>query len=71
MTDNTVTQKQRGRPVDPNSGLTKARQLFDSLPVEGRTRKAAIAAFQTISVGGKNLSEATSAAYFSVINRKK
>ncbi len=62
--------KQRGRPVDPLSGLSQARSVYASLPADGRTRKDAIAAFQKITVNGKTLTEATSAAYFSVINRK-
>lgn len=65
-----TNSKQRGRPVDPTSGLSQARSVYASLPVDGRTRKDAITAFQQISVNGKNLTEATSAAYFSVINRK-
>ncbi len=64
------TSKQRGRPVDPNSGLSQARAVYASLPVDGRARKDAIAAFQKITVSGKALTEATSAAYYSVINRK-
>lgn len=66
----TSTSKQRGRPVDPTSGLSQARSVYASLPVDGRTRKVAIEAFQKITVNGKALTEATSAAYFSVINRK-
>lgn len=66
----TNTSKQRGRPVDPTSGLSQARAVYTSLPVDGRSRKEAITAFQKIAVNGKNLTEATSAAYFSVINRK-
>lgn len=67
MSDN--TQKRRGRPVDPNSGLSKARAVYASLPTGANGRKEAIAAFQGIVVDGKNLSEATSAAYYSVITR--
>lgn len=66
----TSTSKQRGRPVDPTSGLSQARAVYASLPVDGRSRKEAIAAFQKITVNGNALTEATSAAYFSVINRK-
>lgn len=58
------SQKRRGRPVDPQSGLTKARALFATLPA-GTTRQEAIAQFQTLG-----LSKDTSAAYYSVINRK-
>lgn len=65
------TQKQRGRPTDPNSGLSKARAVYASLPAGGNDRKAAIAAFQNITVSGGNLSAGTSAAYFSVITRPK
>lgn len=60
----TTTQKRRGRPVDPNSGLARARALFASLPA-GSTRQDAIAKFQTLG-----LSKDTAAAYYSVINRK-
>lgn len=67
MSDN--TQKRRGRPVDPNSGLSKARAVYAGLPAGANGRKEAIAAFQTIVVDGKALSEATSAAYYSVITR--
>ena len=60
----TTTQKRRGRPVDPNSGLAKARALFATLPATS-TRQEVIAQFQTLG-----LSKDTSAAYYSVINRK-
>lgn len=77
MTDNTgsTPQKRRGRPVDANSGLAKARSLFATLPVEGRTRQSVIEAFQTIDMpdgdnGTKKISKDTAAAYYSVINRK-
>lgn len=65
MTDSTG-KKQRGRPADPNSGLAKARALFAGMPEGERNRKATIAKF----VSDLGLSEGTSAAYFSVINRK-
>lgn len=60
----TATQKRRGRPVDPNSGLAKARALSATLP-PNTTRQEAIAQFQSLG-----LSKDTSAAYYSVINRK-
>lgn len=60
---NAVSMSRRGRPVDPNSGLSRARQVFASLPT-GTTRKQAIAAFQ-----GIGLAKDTSAAYYSVIKR--
>lgn len=64
-TESTATvQKRRGRPVDPESGLTRARSVFASLPA-GSSRQDAIAAFQTLG-----LSKDTAAAYYSVINRK-
>lgn len=65
-----TNSKQRGRPVDPNSGLSQARTVYESLPSDGRTRKDAITAFQGIEVNGKGLTQATSAAYYSVITRK-
>ncbi len=69
MTD---SQKQRGRPTDPNSSLSKARTVYASLPAGGNDRKSAIAAFQNITVSdGSKLSAGTSAAYFSVITRPK
>lgn len=58
------TQKRRGRPVDPNSGLARARAMFASLPA-GLTRQEVIAKFQTLG-----LSKDTAAAYYSVIKRK-
>lgn len=62
-----VVQKQRGRPVDPNSGLARARALWATLPNdESRTRASVIAAF----VSQLSLSKDTAAAYYSVINRK-
>ena len=61
----TATQKRRGRPVDPNSGLARARAAFAALP-DGSTRQDAIAKFQTLG-----LSKDTAAAYYTVINRKK
>lgn len=67
MNDTTATtaaQKRRGRPVDPNSGLARARALFATLPADS-TRQDAIAKFQTLG-----LSKDTAAAYYSVINRK-
>lgn len=64
-----VAQKRRGRPVDPNSGLARARALAATLP-EGLTRQETIAKFQTIEVNGVALSKDTAAAYYSVINRK-
>lgn len=73
MTDNTATttapsnpapQKRRGRPVDPNSGLARARAAAAALPA-GTSRQDTIAAFV-----GLGLSKDTAAAYYSVINRK-
>lgn len=69
MTDTTAsttqtTQKRRGRPVDPNSGLARARALFATLPADS-TRQEVIAKFQTLG-----LSKDTAAAYYSVIKRK-
>lgn len=66
MTNPTSTGKQRGRPVDPNSGLNRARVLYATLPDGSNSRKEAIAAFQS-QLG---LSAGTAAAYFSVITRK-
>ena len=57
-------QKRRGRPVDPNSGLARARAHAATLPA-GTSRQDTIAAF--VSLG---LSKDTAAAYYSVINRK-
>lgn len=65
MTTSTGT-KQRGRPVDPDSGLAKARVLFASMPAGANSRKETIAAFTS----QLNLSAGTAAAYYSVINRK-
>lgn len=65
-TETVTAQKRPGRPVDPNSGLARARALFASIPADGRTRKSVIAQFQS-QLG---LSKDTSAAYYSVINRK-
>lgn len=74
MTDNTTVntdttpapapQKRRGRPVDPNSGLARARQLAATLPA-GTSRQDTISAFM-----GLGLSKDTASAYYSVINRK-
>jgi hypothetical protein len=65
-----VAQKRRGRPVDVNGGLFKARAVFAGLPA-GSTRQQAIAAFQLITdANGKAMSKGTAAAYYSVINRK-
>ena len=75
MTDNTAAptvdttaapapQKRRGRPVDPNSGLARARAHAATLPA-GTSRQDTIAAFV-----GLGLSKDTAAAYYSVINRK-
>ena len=63
-TNTSTTQKRRGRPVDPNSGLARARALFATLPADS-TRKEVIAKFQTLG-----LSKDTAAAYYSVIKRK-
>lgn len=63
-TATTATQKRRGRPVDPNSGLARARAMFATLPADS-TRQDVIAKFQTLG-----LSKDTAAAYYSVINRK-
>jgi hypothetical protein len=68
-TTNTVAaapavQKRRGRPVKADSGLSKARAAYASLPA-GTTRQAAIAEF--VKLG---LTKETSAAYYSVITRK-
>ena len=63
-------QKSRGRPVDSDSGLYKARQVFASLPEDGRGRKDAISAFTKIETKpGKLMSKGTAAAYYTVINR--
>lgn len=59
-----TTQKRRGRPVDPNSGLARARAMFTTLPAD-LTRQEVIAKFQTLG-----LSKDTAAAYYSVIKRK-
>ena len=66
MTDTnaSTTQKRRGRPVDPNSGLARARAMFATLPAD-LTRQEVIAKFQTLG-----LSKDTAAAYYSVIKRK-
>lgn len=62
-------QKRRGRPVDPNSGLAKARVLLATLPADS-ARKDVVAAFQTIkSADGTAMSKDTAAAYYSVLNR--
>lgn len=69
MSDST-SQKRRGRPVDPNSALTKARALYASLPA-GSSRQDVIAKFQTITNDkGVAVSKGTAAAYYSVITRK-
>lgn len=59
-----TSSRRRGRPVDPNSGLARARALWATLP-EGTSRQAAIAQFQTLG-----LSKDTASAYYSVITRK-
>lgn len=64
-------QKSRGRPVDPRSSLTKAREVFASIPQADRTRKNAIAQFQTIDTYTGKLSKDTAAAYYSVIMRNE
>lgn len=56
--------RRRGRPVDPNSGLARARALFASIPA-GTSRGDVISQFQTLG-----LSKDTASAYYSVINRK-
>lgn len=69
MSDNT-SQKRRGRPVNPNSALSKARALFATLPA-GTSRQDVIAKFQTLSnEAGQPVSKGTAAAYYSVITRK-
>lgn len=66
MLNNTVSvqpAKRRGRPIDLNSALTRARTAFSTLP-ESVSRKEAIAKFQELGI-----SKDTSAAYYSVIKR--
>lgn len=66
---NAAPQKRRGRPVDPNSGLAKARAMLFTLPTDS-ARKDVVAAFQTIkSADGTAMSKDTAAAYYSVLNR--
>jgi hypothetical protein len=63
--NDTVSQKRRGRPVDPSSGLARARALTATLP-STMSRGEVIGQF----VSTLGLSKDTSAAYYSVINRK-
>jgi len=62
----TATKNRVGRPVDPKSAMTKAREIFATLPETSRTRKEVIKVF--IANG---MSSGTSAAYYSVITKKK
>lgn len=63
-TATTPSQKRRGRPVDPNGQLSKARAAFSSLPA-GTSRQNAIAEFVKLGI-----KKDTAAAYYSVITRK-
>lgn len=66
--DTTVAapQKRRGRPVDPNSSLAKARALFNGLAADERGRASVVEKLQ-----GIGLTKDTAAAYFSLLNRGK
>ena len=61
-----ASRKRPGRPVDPNSGLSLARAVFDA----SLSRKDNIAAFQNVTLAdGSNIKKGTAAAYYSVIKR--
>ena len=62
----TATKNRVGRPVDLSSAMSKARAIYASLPENGRTRKEVIKVFTE-----NGMTSGTSAAYFSVITRKK
>lgn len=64
------TQKQRGRPVDRHSSISKARAIYASLPSNANSRKESVKAFMEIkNFDGVPLTKDTAGAYYAVIMR--
>jgi len=69
MNTNTINivKRGRGRPIDVDSALHKARVLYGNTPEAERSRQAVIQRF----VNELNIAKPTAAAYYSLIRRPK